>query len=240
MRNLIILLLITSMLFAFFGCGVNNKTTLGHGTNESDQISQDSYDEDNVVSIGLEIMHYSSLEALLNDFNLLRTGDASDYLVEIAKRLDFASLRYLYIPTGITESYEIYDIAIGIDYVNISYLPKEHLSSVSTRFDAELAHQNYVFTFTRVIYENPLAGVMEQFSVNEESLIGGKLLLLKPNSLTWGVNGSMLHLYLPLPPDSAPGDIFTVLIDDVLQSLGLNDRIDLLRFTEIEIINLHS
>jgi len=196
------------------------------------------YEENQETYLGQEIQHYTSLEALHRDINISSTGESPEYLTQIAERLDFASLDKIYLPKGIPESFEIYDIAIGAEYVNISFLHRDNLTSISTRFDAELAQQNYIFTFTRVIYEDPLAGVMEQFGKKEEDLIDGKLLLLKPNSLTWGYNGSMLHLYLPKPPGLELVDMYSVTTDAVLESLGITDRVELLRFTEIEVIYL--
>ena len=87
-------------------------------------------------------------------------------------------------------------------------------------------------------FEDPLEGVMKQFGVSEDGLIEGVILLDPPNSITWGYDAKMMHMYLPFPPDSAIEDKKSRTLESVLESLGLSDRSDLVRYTEVDVINI--
>jgi len=104
--------------------------------------------------------------------------------------------------------------------------------------DAVISQQHFAFNFTRMSFEDPLAGVMKQFGMSEDDLIEGVILLDPPNSITWGYDAKMMHMYLPFPPDSAIEDRMSISLESVLESLGLSDKSDLVRYTEIAIINI--
>ena len=145
----------------------------------------------------------------------------------------------LYIPSGLPENYKLFNIAISAETVSILFMPEEHLSTIATQMDAVLSQQHFAFNFTRMSFEDPLAGVMKQFGVSEDGLIEGVLLLDPPNSITWGYDAKMMHMYLPFPADSDIEDKKSRTLESVLESLGLSNKTDLVRFTEIDVINIY-
>ena len=49
----------------------------------------------------------------------------------------------------------------------------------------------------------------------------------------------MMHMYLPFPADSDIEDKKSRTLESVLESLWLSDKSDLVRFTEIDVINIY-
>ena len=222
----------------------------GHISNNID-IPENVFVDDNEIAIeqneesdmsnsspSPEMLQYNSLEDFINDIRKVRMGEATGELAEIAERMNLSSIDRVYIPTGIPDSYKIFNVAVNENSVNILFMQDEYLASISTQMDAVIAQQHFAFNFTRKSFEDPLAGVMQQFEVTEEGLIEGKLLLDPPNSITWGHDGRMMHMYLPLPSDTAIEDIRRVTEEAMLRSLGLDSKPDLLRFTPVEVVEL--
>jgi len=206
---------------------------------DSQEFEPGEEQEEMEISASPEMLQYNSLEELLSDLEKLRAGEASEELVEISERLDLSSLEVLYVPSGLPENYKLFNIAISMENVSILFMPEEHLSTIATQMDAVISQQHFAFNFTRMSFEDPLAGVMKQFSVSEDDLIEGVILLDPPNSITWGYDAKMMHMYLPFPPDSAIEDRMSRSLESVLESLGLSDKSDLVRYTEVAVTNIY-
>lgn len=242
MRKLTFIIFIAMMLSYQAGCGyINNNIDFSENTLVDDNeivIEQNEESDVSSSSPSPEVLQYNSLEEFINDIRKVKMGEATGELADIAERMNLASIDRVYVPTGIPDSYKIFNVAVSENSVTILFMPEEHLTSISSQMDAVIVQQHFAFNFTRMSFEDPLAGVMQQLAVTEEGLLEGKLLFDSPNSITWGYDGRMMHLYLPLPSDTAIADIRCVTEESMLQSLGLDSKSDLIRFTPVEVVDL--
>jgi len=178
---------IITLLFALMGCGKSNDVIADEQANEL----LDNF-EDHDDAVAHEYINWPTFKSLEEFLAFLETPDKGEDIAELAL------LEKYYIPTGIPETYKIYEIIATTSNIAIWYLPEETLKSEETAIEAYSRRNSFMFIFTRWGLDNPIEGIMRQFEVTEEDFINGEFLFDDMEEmLFWIADGERLTLYLP-------------------------------------------
>ena len=214
MKRLIFLCITLALILALAGCGQSNHDDQESGTH--DEIA---------VSVPVDALVFGSLEEFLDTYRGISLRGVVDSL---ADSVNLLGLTNFYLPIGIPENFELHRIEVNPYFVIISYLPREYLVSEEMIRYGYWNFRHFQFTFTRWDIDNPMSGILEQFSMTERDLIDGKYFVGLTNSVIWASEREVLHLYTPLPPDRHDA-IRASSEMDAASALGFADALEMTR-----------
>jgi len=153
-------------------------------------------------------------------------------LADVVEITNFLALNKFYLPTGIPEPYQIYKIIVNEKSVTILFLHEAHLVS-NDAIMAAIDILSFRFIFTRGWgFDSPMDGMLRQEGASKEDLIDDKYLFVERiPELIWAAGSELMHLYMPCR-DERGEEI------DVVEYFGLNGVEDLVKFTEMAVIDL--
>ena len=153
-------------------------------------------------------MVFRSIEDLLSALVAVRNGDVSDRFAAAAKIMDFESLDTIHLIANPLGDYRLIEIMVYDRRVYMFYANIGEDDTEEARINAIRNEETFIFTFTRWTYEDleswglssPMAGVMRQFGLSEEDLIGGRYFFSQDafsNHLSWAEGSNRLGLTMP-------------------------------------------
>jgi len=174
-------------------------------------------------------LSFASLENLRNACKTAREGgDIASFIseqvgsAEVDKHIHLAELDKIYLPTNIPAPYKLYEIKVTEKEVSFQYLPGGDWDFL---FDNGFPFDKFHFIHSR---RNDDLG--EHF--RERLLEGGYWFNDDFRALSWLLDGRSMWLRLPTPAEVFSGEV------NVIDYLGLGSVEDLVRFTEVDVIEL--
>jgi len=220
------------MLLTLVGCGQISEAIKDHRRQEHE--AYDSPEPDPLV--------FSSFEDLLSGYELARNGDFTNLasqrgatgsaLADIVESTNFTELEKLYLPTGLPMPYQLYKISVYDKCISICFMHEDDMVSDEA---IQSAFSQFKFFGCDYYYwdsDSPLDGTLRQHGATEKNLIDGKYLFDGRHSLCWAIDRGAMYMYLPLPSRDVRDKI------SMLENLGLNSIEELVKFAEVEVINL--
>ena len=196
MKRFLVIGIMVFLALSFFGCGQHDEAT---DTNERALADQEYARADELLACRIpDTLSFSSLEQFAESHRAARNGRAVGELADTAKSVNFSEIEKFYVPTGIPEAYQLYDITVTEETVSFWYLLEKDLVSDEAISNALSQSQGLQFSFTRWELDSPMEGIMRQFDASEEDLIDEKYLFVEPNMLIWALDRTIAYLYVPL------------------------------------------
>ena len=178
------------LLFIAVSCGKVNCEALYNPTSEIYQVS-------------FVPLRFGSVEELFYEHRAINEGRASEWVVDVYHRADFASLDVIYLPVALPDGYQIVSIVIRPNIVSISFLPIEPPTDIFNY------NRLILLQISRTSYDDltswghltPLCGMMGVGNAIPENLIDGKYYIQQFTSnfvFNWGQGPNLVSLHVPL------------------------------------------
>jgi len=222
------------LLIAFLGCTAQSEVFESTTEIQNENLQEADYidNTDELIEEGSgelmlsrvdDILFFSSLDDLLSSYqaanSMLRQHSTTSLSEEL---MALTTLEILYIPVGVPQEYQLFEIAVRDEVVTYLFLRGEHMVSEEAIMLARIYQEGFSFTFRRWDLDNPMEGILRQNRVTEADLIHGRYLLASPNRLIWQ-NGRSVA-FVRFPSDYVGGDIDQIIAFAETTAINLTNQ----------------